>query len=433
MKNKHLDYIIAFRELHGHYPPYIHRHLSHRHLQGGNVWDDIKHGFIDFGNGFKSVFDTIGNFINDHASIFAQVAVTGSLMLLFPEFAPELALASSQELLGKVLNTAPTGAPKPSQADIDKALADYKKDPRYAAMIAPMKLFIKNIIQFLMTDGNIPYSIDGHNYSTINITGANVWPDGDEDGNITLNLKYDNGNQVASPIEISVANAQNYQLLILCPATGVKLNADGSNWKSLINPLNTPKPLTADQQKVAQQEGDINKKIYQQQQATQNATDMDNQFNLDLYRTQFPSFPSNYNDLDATQKDDLNYFRGWKDPNAVPTTPEGITSIVVDNTINSVMNNTDGFFDKLKTNPVAATKAFYILNAWLPVNTTIANVGRGGNGLQYQAAGKVMPFIDMTLYNKYNSSYYTQAQIEDMFDVKAGSGRKRKYKRKLKK
>jgi hypothetical protein len=237
-KKQHLDYTIAFRQLHGHYPPHIYRH----HLNGGDFWNDLKNGLTDFGKGFTSVFQTIGNFINDHADIFAQVAVTASLMLLFPELAPEIAIASSQELLQKVVATKPADAPTPSQADIDKALADYKKDPRYKLMLQPMKTCVGNITKYCFTPGAngnyapISYKIASAPDYSINAYGAMLWPLADDaTGDIQLNLKL-NDVVICFPIDIIVTDALNYKLTISCPHTGVVLNADASNWLDLLYP-----------------------------------------------------------------------------------------------------------------------------------------------------------------------------------------------------
>jgi hypothetical protein len=280
---------------------------------------------------------------------------------------------------------------------------------------------------------------------------ADVWPNADESGNITLILK--KGSVIlTSPVTIQMgADAQNYGPMIISSKGGT-LNAGGANYWDLwiYDPSNPEEEEKAaqqqqdDQQKANQQFADINKKIDKTAQDTQNVTDMNNQYNLDQYRTQFPSFPANYNDLSPSQIDDLNHFRGWIQPYvpppvviAGPRTPYGITSIVKDNIID-IVNHDDAKFGQIANNPVALAKAYWILLNWNAVNPYYK-----AHGFEQKAFTKVQQAEkndDGTDFEKLRNGHYTQADVEDLFaplnpalTSYTGSGMKRKYKRKVKK
>lgn len=242
MKDKHLDYIIAFSRKNGQYPPYIHRHLV-----GGSTTSQFVGFWKDFGKGFTSVFQTIGNFVKDHQDIFIKVAVATALSIVFPELAPEIALSTGQDLLGQVIASAPANAPIPTQADIDQALAAYQADPKFNVMMKGVTDFITNVTDFTHQQSTAGATLYSPEYS-LNVRGTNLAPVGDAGlSNMTLVLKGGppdaNGNTTlgteitfSSPIVIEIVDFQNYIMKISCPANGAVLNADGSNFASLLNP-----------------------------------------------------------------------------------------------------------------------------------------------------------------------------------------------------
>jgi hypothetical protein len=252
MKDKHLDYIKTFRKIHGHYPPYIHRQLT-----GGDTTGDFVDFWKDFGKGFISVFQTIGNFVIDHKEIFIKIAVAGTLAFFFPELIPLIVETESQEMLNQILATKPEKAPTPNKADVDKAIAAYKADPRFDLMMKPSKDFVKNVTKFTNLGSEDTAMIQNYPYGELCVYKTNLTPSGSDGVNMSLKLMKD-GVVYTDPIVIQPTDVQNYKIQVWCPANGVILKDDASNWLDLLH-ANYDDP-TADQKKKDQEAADEKKK-----------------------------------------------------------------------------------------------------------------------------------------------------------------------------
>jgi len=266
MNSKEINKIIKFRKKNGHYPSHIHLTLS-----GGNLLDDIKHGFEGlgdkitgvgkkivsgletFGDDIKTGLGVVGNFVKDHQDVFISAAVTGSLMVVFPEFAPEIAMMGTQNLLGKVLAAAPPGSAVPTQADIDAALAAYKADPRYQQMMDRASNFLKTFTNYVKNEA--PTRIPNYSGTDTAVwtrpTSVTMGGSGVPEGTIQINYKYWGGD-CCFPIQIQMEghadDLMNYSIPICNAGTmdsGIRiefsnrgityLNADGSNYRDLLN------------------------------------------------------------------------------------------------------------------------------------------------------------------------------------------------------
>jgi hypothetical protein len=263
MNTKEINQLIKFREKHGHYP-----HVYHRALIGGGIGDDIKdffsktlpggfrdaadalaHGFDEFGNDLKTGFGVVGNFIINNKEIFISAIVTTGLMILFPEFAPEIAMMGVQELLPKIMAAVPGSATGvPTQADIDKAIAAYKADPRYQPMMDRCSHFIRDFSQFAKHDAPTTYTTNIQVGITKNPVYNWTLPTsitmGTSAGDIVLFYQDSSGKNKCSPIQICLKTGGSQLMEYVVPIKNqdnppVFLNADGSNYKSLFSYMNS--------------------------------------------------------------------------------------------------------------------------------------------------------------------------------------------------
>jgi len=148
MKDKHLDYAIQYGKIHGKYPPYIHRHLA-----GGNIFDDFFNGvgeiFKSFGRDMGQAFTTLGDFVNSHMDIFEGLLVTSLMCFFFPELAggflvDEAFNLTQQIVAGSAASHPANAGPPPTKEDVQKAVDAFKADPRFQSQITkPLQDFIK--------------------------------------------------------------------------------------------------------------------------------------------------------------------------------------------------------------------------------------------------------------------------------------------------
>jgi hypothetical protein len=276
MNTKEINQLIKFREKHGHYPHVYHRALMRHSLSGGDAFTDfftqtlpggfkdatdaLAHGFDELGNDLKTGFGVVGNYIVNHRDVFITAIVIGALMVVFPEFAPEIAYTGVGELLPKILGSAPpqaTGAP--TQEDIDKAVAAYKADPRYQYMIDRASHFIRDFSSYVKND--MPTATTGSGRmiggrggyaessgpSTYSWTRPNNVTMSSENGGDIL-LHYDKGGQeMVAPIRIKIKTGGDSLMNYTIPISNTdyyghvdttELNADGSNYRDLAKRVN---------------------------------------------------------------------------------------------------------------------------------------------------------------------------------------------------
>nr|WPF46851.1 MAG: hypothetical protein [Lake Baikal virophage 14] len=304
MNSKEINQLIKFREKYGHYP-----HVYHRALIGGGVGDDIKnfftntipggfrdaadaiaHGFDEFGNDLKTGFGVVGNFIVKNKSIFISAIVTTGLMLLFPEFAPEIAMMGVQELLPKIMDAMPSQATgTPTQDDIDKAIAAYKADPRYQAMMDRCSNFIKNFSQYAKYEA--PLSFTGKTGVGVITNPLYYWTRptsitmGTNNGDIVLYYQDSNGNNKCSPIQICLKTGGEQLMNYIVPIKNQDnppaiLNADGSNYKELLAYMNYK--LSEEQQSIQDNQNQHIKEARDAAKAVDDKVTADAQYNQSL-------------------------------------------------------------------------------------------------------------------------------------------------------
>jgi hypothetical protein len=129
MTKKNINKIIKFRKKHGHYPPHI--------LSGGDFWDDFKKGFI-------SVFEAIGNFFNDHKTLFIKLLFELSVSLLVPELAGEMLFDAGMDIVQEVVTTAGNQVTSSQVTDYTKSIA---KNPKFIVMLLKIKNDQNNIFK----------------------------------------------------------------------------------------------------------------------------------------------------------------------------------------------------------------------------------------------------------------------------------------------
>jgi hypothetical protein len=121
----------------------------------------------------------LGNWVIKHPEFFAHVIVNVGIAIAFPELAPDLALETGGLLLTTVLQDSMGQPQQPTQADIDKMIAEAREkmqeDPTYQASMQTLGQFVGYVSDLLdEIKGTVDIGQDGENLVIIGTTPYGV-------------------------------------------------------------------------------------------------------------------------------------------------------------------------------------------------------------------------------------------------------------------